>query len=179
MPGRQEHLHCPFVRFKAPCFSHMHIQHYMRVWRGKGPKQPACCLMHACMCREGTEACSACYMPQGVELLFYGDSITETWRGTDMGRQCSRCAGVPDVFAKHFGTKYAAEVLAVGGTPPPACMHAPPLHAIALGRCWGTCKRAGAEGDNISPLLLAQGTRRRTCSGAWSMGSCTAGPSRA
>ncbi|BDA46856.1 probable platelet-activating factor acetylhydrolase IB subunit gamma at N-terminal half [Coccomyxa sp. Obi] len=51
----------------------------------------------------------------GYELLFYGDSITETWRGTDMGRQCSRCQGVPEVFDEYFGSKYKAEVLAVGG----------------------------------------------------------------
>ena len=61
----------------------------------------------------GLCACSA--LNQGVELLFYGDSITETWRGSDMGRQCSRCAGVPDVFFKYFGSKYESEVLAVGG----------------------------------------------------------------
>lgn len=54
-----------------------------------------------------------------MELLFYGDSITETWRGSDMGRQCSRCAGVPDIFHKYFGSKYKSEVLAVGGAPVP------------------------------------------------------------
>ena len=54
---------------------------------------------------------------QGFELVFYGDSITETWRGTDMGRPCSRCAGVPAIFQKYFGSKYDTEVLAVGGAP--------------------------------------------------------------
>lgn len=54
-----------------------------------------------------------------MELLFYGDSITETWRGMDMGRQCGRCQGVPDIFHKHFGSKYESEVLAVGGAPLP------------------------------------------------------------
>ena len=80
---------------------------------------------------------------QGVDLLFYGDSITETWRGTDMGRPCSRCAGVPDVFRKHFASKYESEVLAVGGarrllspySPGPLRMHAcrlPPQVSDAL-----------------------------------------------
>ena len=46
--------------------------------------------------------------------MFYGDSITETWRGTDMGRACRRCRGVPAVFGKYFG-KYSTAVLAVGG----------------------------------------------------------------
>ena len=32
-----------------------------------------------------------------------------------MGRPCSRCAGVPAIFQKYFGSKYDAEVLAVGG----------------------------------------------------------------
>jgi hypothetical protein len=54
--------------------------------------------------------------------VFYGDSITETWRGTDMGRQCGRCQGCSDVFYKYFGSKYAAEVLAVGGEHPHASL---------------------------------------------------------
>ena len=52
---------------------------------------------------------------QAFDLLFLGDSITETWRGTDMGRVCRRCAGVADVFRAYFGSRYNAEVLAVGG----------------------------------------------------------------
>ena len=34
-----------------------------------------------------------------------------------MGRPCSRCAGVPAIFQKYFGSKYDTEVLAVGGAP--------------------------------------------------------------
>lgn len=51
---------------------------------------------------------------QGYELIFYGDSITETWTGTDMGRECPRCAGVPEVLEKHFGM-YHKGIYAVGG----------------------------------------------------------------
>lgn len=51
---------------------------------------------------------------QGYELIFYGDSITETWTGTDMGRECPRCAGVPEVLEKHFGM-YEKGIYAVGG----------------------------------------------------------------
>lgn len=53
---------------------------------------------------------------QGYELLFYGDSITEEWRGTDTGRVClGRCDGVPEVFHRHFGSKYRSNVLAIAG----------------------------------------------------------------
>ncbi|KAL3147860.1 platelet-activating factor acetyltransferase activity protein [Trebouxia sp. C0010 RCD-2024] len=53
---------------------------------------------------------------KGCELVFYGDSITETWRATDGGRACprSRCAGVPEVFQRYFG-HFSTSVLAVGG----------------------------------------------------------------
>eukprot|EP00884_Botryococcus_braunii_P006500 jgi/Botrbrau1/15851/Bobra.40_1s0035.1 len=53
---------------------------------------------------------------QGLDLVFLGDSITETWRGTDQGLPCVRCAGAPEVFDRYFGSKYnKSAVLAVGG----------------------------------------------------------------
>ena len=52
---------------------------------------------------------------QGSSLVFYGDSITETWRGSDGGHPCPRCAGVPEVFQQYFGRQYSSAVLAVGG----------------------------------------------------------------
>ena len=90
-------------------------------------------------------------MVQGVDVVFYGDSITETWRGTDMGRECRRCAGVPTVFKEYFG-KYATAVLAVGGGRPltseePSCW--------LTG--WVTCD-----------MCETQATRRATCCGACS-----------
>ncbi len=48
-------------------------------------------------------------------MVFYGDSITETWRGTDGGHPCSRCAGVPAVFQEYFSSQYSTAVLAVRG----------------------------------------------------------------
>ena len=54
-------------------------------------------------------------MTQVVDLVFYGDSIAETWRGTDMGRECRRCRGGPDIFRKFFGFRYTAKIFAVGG----------------------------------------------------------------
>ena len=56
----------------------------------------------------------ACFL-QGFEILFYGDSILETFRGTSRGGPCARCAGGPEVYAKHFGSKYRSEVLAISG----------------------------------------------------------------
>ena len=35
-----------------------------------------------------------------------------------MGRPCGRCAGVPAIFERYFGSKYDSEVLAVGGRHP-------------------------------------------------------------
>ena len=57
---------------------------------------------------------------QGYGLIFYGDSITESWRGTDGGlpaeggKPCERCRGAPEVFDAHFG-KWNATPLAIGG----------------------------------------------------------------
>ncbi len=55
---------------------------------------------------------------QGFQLLFYGDSILETFRGTSRGGPCARCAGGPEVYAEHFGSKYRSEVLAISGAGP-------------------------------------------------------------
>jgi hypothetical protein len=60
---------------------------------------------------------------QAVDIVFYGDSIFETWRGTDMGRLCDRCNGAPEVFHKFFSSRYNSLILAVGGEIP-SCLHA-------------------------------------------------------
>ena len=79
---------------------------------------------------------------QGVDVVFYGDSITETWRGSDMGAASARTSGalehataclpgirshgcsclnaatgVPAIFEEYFGSGRGrrAHVLAVGG----------------------------------------------------------------
>ena len=58
-------------------------------------------------------------MQYGFQLLFYGDSIFETFRGTDQCQACredirSSCRGVPAVFSKHYG-KWRTGVMAIGG----------------------------------------------------------------
>ena len=61
--------------------------------------------------------CKWAYVVQQLDLVFYGDSIAETWRGTDMGRDCWRCKGGPDIFQKYFGSRYTSKIFAVGGKP--------------------------------------------------------------
>lgn len=43
-----------------------------------------------------------------LDLLFLGDSFTETWRGTEGGLRCVRCKAVPEIFAQEYGTVKAA-----------------------------------------------------------------------
>ena len=47
-------------------------------------------------------------------MIFYGDSITEDWRGTSGGFPWPIGAGTSDVFQKHFG-RFRPEVLAIAG----------------------------------------------------------------
>ena len=51
---------------------------------------------------------------QGYELIFYGDSISEDWRGTSGGFPWPIGAGTSKVFQAHFA-KYRPEVLAIAG----------------------------------------------------------------
>lgn len=58
------------------------------------------------------------FISQGYDVLFYGDSIFETLRGTDKCRPCdkmrtrSSCAGVPAIFQRFFG-RYRPGVMAL------------------------------------------------------------------
>lgn len=61
---------------------------------------------------------------QRLDLVFYGDSITESWRGTSLGTLFARCAGSPDVFEKYFSSKYTTKVLGVA-CKSPCSMHQP------------------------------------------------------
>lgn len=40
---------------------------------------------------------------QGLDLVFYGDSITESLRGTQVGVRITKFLGIPEVFQQHFG----------------------------------------------------------------------------
>ena len=40
---------------------------------------------------------------EGLDLVFYGDSITESLRGTQMGTRIEKFYGIPEVADKHYG----------------------------------------------------------------------------
>ncbi len=49
-----------------------------------------------------------------MDLVFYGDSITESWRGTQLGEPLGKFSEVPAVWDKHFG-KLKAAAYAIAG----------------------------------------------------------------
>ena len=52
----------------------------------------------------------------GLELVFYGDSIMERWRGTKIGIPADVADGIPALYVKFFG-KYRSDVFAQSGAP--------------------------------------------------------------
>ena len=74
----------------------------------------------------------------GFQLLFYGDSITESYRGTDHCLPCDRCKGAPEVFARHWG-QYNASAIAIGGDQTAHLLwrlahgEAPKVHKVSTG----------------------------------------------
>jgi len=51
---------------------------------------------------------------EDLKLVFYGDSITEAWRGTSRGKEVSRAVGIPAVWEQYFGQTYGAAAAAYG-----------------------------------------------------------------
>ncbi len=65
--------------------------------------------------------CSKTLRPQllqGLDCVFYGDSITESLRGTQMGVKIEKFVGIPEVFQKHYGHVRAAAYSIAGGCHP-------------------------------------------------------------
>lgn len=68
---------------------------------------------------------AVCGPMQGYDIVFYGDSITENWRGTSGGLHWKQWDGSLDkdfiaadmrsVFLDAFGYKYRAGVMAIAG----------------------------------------------------------------
>jgi hypothetical protein len=53
---------------------------------------------------------------QTLDIIFYGDSITESWRGLQIGVPVEKSKGIPEVFAKAYGGVSAA-VYSISGIP--------------------------------------------------------------
>lgn len=45
---------------------------------------------------------------QTLDVIFYGDSITESWRGIQVGVPVEKFKGIPEIFAKAYGGIKAA-----------------------------------------------------------------------
>lgn len=52
---------------------------------------------------------------QGLQVVFYGDDVAESWRGSSAGKACPACSGVPTVWGQHFGSIYRAQSYGIAG----------------------------------------------------------------
>ncbi|CAL8464562.1 g4097 [Coccomyxa elongata] len=52
---------------------------------------------------------------QGLDVLMYGDTLVEAWRGTFLGEPSVRAQGCADVFHNQFWVKYRAAALGIAG----------------------------------------------------------------
>lgn len=53
---------------------------------------------------------------QTLDIIFYGDSITESWRGLQVGVPVEKFKGIPEIFAKAYGGVKAA-AYSISGIP--------------------------------------------------------------
>ena len=51
-------------------------------------------------------------------MLFYGDSITEQWRGSSVGTMYPSLVQTHEVFDARFNKNYSSHVLAIAGAVP-------------------------------------------------------------
>jgi hypothetical protein len=51
-------------------------------------------------------------LSQGYDMIWYGDSISEAFRGTEDGGQLEGLVAIKAVWEKHYGSKYKAAVMA-------------------------------------------------------------------
>ena len=58
---------------------------------------------------------------QTLDVIFYGDSITESWRGLQVGVPVEKFKGIPEIFGKAYGGVRAA-AYSISGLPSPACI---------------------------------------------------------
>ena len=139
----------------------------------------------------------------GIDLLFYGDSLTELWRGTAWGYNSRLGSGIPAVFSRYFG-QYRSVVCGSGGIP--CLMTQTVMSTEPAGfskRMIDSCESAGMSGGTFASLQgnthdndwrqvtavgerisyrwndgVEQVTQLQICGGASRMGSCHATTSR-
>lgn len=56
-----------------------------------------------------------CLRAQGLQVVLYGDDFVESWRGTAGGKPSPACAGIPDVWQRHFGDVWRARAYGIAG----------------------------------------------------------------
>lgn len=59
-----------------------------------------------------------CWRWQGLQVVWYGDDLVESWRGSSAGGPCPACDGVPSMWGKHFGSLYRAQAYGIAGVHP-------------------------------------------------------------
>lgn len=55
---------------------------------------------------------------EGFDVIFYGSSITEAWRGTSVGSSWTTYKQVAQVWNHFFAERYKAAAFGIGGVPP-------------------------------------------------------------
>ena len=82
-----------------------------------------------------------CVCVQQFDLIMYGDTLIEAWRGTILGEPNPRVQGCSEIFHSHFGHKYSSLAFGIAGeTEGPQLKHSRssriPKHCMSLG--WAT-----------------------------------------
>ena len=52
---------------------------------------------------------------QQYDLIMYGDTLIEAWRGTILGEPNPRVQGCSGIFHSHFGHKYSSLAFGIAG----------------------------------------------------------------
>ncbi len=52
---------------------------------------------------------------QHIDVMMYGDTLIEAWRGTILGEPSLRVQGCSEIFHSHFGHKYSTAVYGIAG----------------------------------------------------------------
>lgn len=73
-----------------------------------------------CWSRQLRELKAAKKRGKGYQLLLYGDSLAEAWRGTDHCKPCDEtirttCKGAPEVLQAYFGRRWRVGVAGIAG----------------------------------------------------------------